>query len=99
MPAAIAAKLIQPNERFGFHSLRHSLSTWVNNTKMDVKIAQTMLRPSNPDITVGTYIHGVPEENLKAQEMYVTAIMKGQAPPQANVKGSMKAMPASAQIQ
>ena len=98
-PAAIAAKVIQPDERFGFHSLRHSLSTWVNNTTKDVKVVQTLLRHSNPDITVGTYIHCVPEENLKAQESYVAAMMKGPTPPQASAEELVKAKPASASIQ
>ena len=98
-PAAIAAKVIRPEERFGFHSLRHSLSTWVNNATKDVKVVQTLLRHSNPDITVGTYIHGVPEENLKAQGLYVAAMMKEQTPPQANAVDLMKAKPASASVQ
>jgi integrase len=98
-PAAIAAKVIQPGERFGFHSLRHSLSTWVNNTTKDVKIAQTMLRHSRPEITAGIYIHSVPEANLKAQEQYVAAMMKGGNSPQANAQDLMKAKPASASIQ
>lgn len=75
-PAAIAAGVITPGERFGFHLLRHSLSTWVNLVTKDVKVVQTLLRHSNPDITVGTYIHGVPEENLKAQEQYMLALMQ-----------------------
>jgi integrase len=98
-PAAIAAGVIKPGERFGFHSLRHSLSTWVNNATKDVKVVQTLLRHSKPDITVGTYIHAVPEENLKAQEQYVAAMMKGQAPPQANVAVLMSAKPASGLLQ
>jgi len=98
-PAAIAAKVIQPKERFGFHSLRHSLSTWVNHTTKDVEVVQTLLRHSKPDITVGTYIHGVPEENLKVQELYVAAMMKGQAPPQANTDVLMSAKPASGLLQ
>lgn len=73
-PAAIAAGIIKEGARFGFHSLRHSLSTWVNRTLKDVKIAQTLLRHSKPDITAGIYIHGVPEENLKAQEQYMAAL-------------------------
>jgi integrase len=97
-PAAIAAKVIKPEERFGFHSLRHSLSTWVNKATKDVKVVQTLLRHSSPGITLGTYIHGVPEENLKAQEQYVAAMMKGETP-QANVRDLMKAKPASASIQ
>jgi integrase len=73
-PAAIAAGIITEGERFGFHSLRHSLSTWVNDNLKDVKIAQTLLRHSKPDITASLYIHSVPEENLKAQEKYVAAL-------------------------
>lgn len=70
-PAAIAAGIIKEGERFGFHSLRHSLGTWVNRNLKDVKIAQSLLRHSKPDITAAIYIHAVPEENLKAQEQYM----------------------------
>ena len=98
-PAAIDAGIIRPGERFGFHSLRHSLSTWVNLVFKDVKVAQTLLRHSKPDITVGTYIHGVPEENLKAQGQYMTAMMKRDRPSQANIEGLMKAKPASSSLQ
>lgn len=73
-PAVVAAGITKEGERFGFHSLRHSLSTWVNQTLKDVKIAQSLLRHSKPDITAGIYIHGVPEENLKAQEQYMAAL-------------------------
>lgn len=73
-PAAVEAGIIKQEERFGFHSLRHSLSTWVNRNLKDVKIAQTLLRHSKPEITAGIYIHGVPEENLKAQEQYMDAL-------------------------
>jgi len=58
-----------------------------------------LLRHSNPDLTVGTYIHGVPAENLKAQELYVTAMMKKQTPPQASAEELVKAKPVSASIQ
>jgi len=98
-PAAIAAKGIKPKERFGFHSLRHSLSTWVNIAAKDKKVAQTLLRHSNPDITLGTYIHGVPEENLRAQERYATAMMKGECSPQVSADALMKAKPASGFLQ
>jgi integrase len=98
-PAAVAAGVITSGERFGFHSLRHSLSTWVNNATKDVKIVQTLLRHSNPDITVGTYIHGVPEENLKAQGQYMTAMMEGERPSQTDTERMMKAKPASSSLQ
>jgi hypothetical protein len=34
-----------------------------------------MLRQSEPDITAGTYIHGDPEANLKAQGKFMLALM------------------------
>jgi len=46
----------------------------VNNNLKDVKIAQTLLRHSKPDLTAQIYVHSVPEENLKAQEKYVAAL-------------------------
>ena len=98
-PAAIAAGVITPGERFGFHLLRHSLSMWVNNTTKDVTVVQTLLRHSKPDITVGTYIHGVPEENLKAQGRYMSAMMKGAHPSQVNVESLMRAKLASDSVQ
>jgi integrase len=98
-PAAIDAGIITPGERFGFHSLRHSLSTWVNHTTKDVKIAQTLLRHSSPDLTAGIYIHGVPAENLRAQGQYVSAMMKGESPSQANAEALMEAKPASTLMQ
>jgi hypothetical protein len=76
-----------------------SLSTWVNNATKDVKVVHTLLRHSNPAITVGTYIHSVPEENLKAQGQYMTAIMKGQRMLQSKAEDLVKAKPASAEIQ
>ena len=98
-PAAIAAGVIKPGERFGFHLLRHSLSTWVHSVTKDLKVAQTLLRHSKPDITAGTYIHGVPEENLKAQRQYMTAMMKGEDSSRANVDFLMNAKPATDAVQ
>jgi integrase len=98
-PAAIAAGIITPGERFGFHSLRHSLSTWVHSVTKDLKVAQTMLRHSKPDITAGTYIHGVPKENLKAQGQYMSAMMKGEDSLQVSLESLMKSKPASSSLQ
>jgi integrase len=98
-PAAIAAKVIKPGERFGFHSLRHSLSTWVNNATKDVKVVQTLLRHSKPEITAGIYIHSVPKENLTAQERYVRAMMKPKGRLQGKAGSLLAAKPASASIQ
>ena len=98
-PAAIAAGIITPDERFGFHLLRHSLGTWVHSVTKDLKVAQTMLRHSKPDITAGTYIHGVPEENLKAQGKYMLALMQEESSSLTDRNCQMNAKPASASIQ
>jgi integrase len=98
-PAAIVAKVIKSEERFGFHSLRHSLGTWVNNETKDVKVAQTLLRHSKPDITAGTYIHSVPEENLRVQGQYVEAMMKGESSSELAANSLESARPASALVQ
>jgi len=85
---AVAARIIKEGERFGFHSPRHSprhsLSTWVNTNLKDVKIAQTLLRHSTPDMTAGKYIHSVPEEYLKAQAQYMALL--GAAKPASEAK-------------
>lgn len=73
-PAAIAAGVVKEGDRFGFHNFRHSLSTWVNAKLKDIKISQTMLRHSKPQITADIYTHSVPEANLKAQRQYMTAL-------------------------
>jgi integrase len=73
-PAALAVGAVQEGERFGFHNFRHSLSTWVNDKLKDIKISQTLLRHSKPQVTADIYTHSVPEANLKAQRQYVTAL-------------------------
>lgn len=98
-PAAIAAGIITAGERFGFHLLRHSLSTWVHAVTKDLKVAQTLLRHSKPDITAGTYIHGVPQENLKAQGQYMSAMMKGEHSSQVTAESLMTAEAASGSVQ
>jgi integrase len=98
-PAAIAAGIIKPGERFGFHLLRHSLSTWVNKETKDVKVAQELLRHSRPDITAGTYIHGVPEENLKAQGQFMSAMMNSKHPSATSAASLMATLPATGLLQ
>lgn len=98
-PAAIDAGIITPDERFGFHLLRHSLSTWVHSVTKDLKVAQTMLRHSKPDITAGTYIHGVPEENLKAQGKYMLALMQKESSSLTDRNSLMNAKPVSDSVQ
>ena len=48
----------------------------MHSVTKDLKTAQTMLRHSKPEMTAGTYIQGVPEENLKAWENSVFALVQ-----------------------
>jgi integrase len=56
-PAAVAAGVI-PNDcpRFGFHNLRHGLSTFLIDNGHDPVVVQRMLRQSNLDMTMH-YVH------------------------------------------
>jgi integrase len=98
-PAANAAGILQPDERFGFHSLRHSLSTWVHSVTKDLKVAQTILWHSKPDMTAGTYFRGVPEENLKAQGKFMHALMQEESSSLADRDSLINAKPASDSVQ
>jgi integrase len=71
---SVTTTAVKEGERFGFHNFRHSLSTWVNKEFKDITISQGFLRHSKPDITATVYTHGVPEQNLRAQEQYMAAL-------------------------
>jgi hypothetical protein len=98
-PAAVAAGIVQPDESVGFHSLRHSLSTWVHSVTRDLKVAQTMLRHSKSDVAAGTCIYGIPEENLKARGKFTLALMQQESSFLTNRNSLMNAKPASDSIQ
>ncbi len=52
-PAAIAAGVIAEDcPRFGFHNLRHGLSTFLIENGHDPVVVQRMLRQSNVDMTM-----------------------------------------------
>lgn len=74
-PAAIELGLVAEGERFGWHRLRHSLSTWANDTTKDITVSQTMLRHSKPD-TTAIYTHGNFDKALNAQRVYMDQLLK-----------------------
>jgi integrase len=56
-PAAVAAGVIAENcPRFGFHNLRHGISTFLIDNGHDPVVVQRMLRQSNVDMTMH-YVH------------------------------------------
>jgi integrase len=73
-PAAVALGLIAEDERFGWHCFRHSLSTWANDATGDITIPQTMLRHSDPTMTMH-YTHGIFSKALAAQHLFMDQLL------------------------
>jgi len=71
----------------------------VHSVTEDVKVAQTMPRQSKPDITATTYIHDVPEEILKAQGIFMLALMQEENSFLADRNSLMNTKPASDSVQ
>ena len=74
-PAAIELRLADESERFGWHRLRHSLSTWANEPTKDITVSQRMLRHAKPD-TTATYTHGNFGKALDAQRVYMEQLLR-----------------------
>ena len=65
-PDSLLAKSIKPavrragiSKQIGWHSLRHSLATWLRQTGADIKVAQELMRHTNSKTTMDVYTHGV----------------------------------------
>jgi integrase len=72
-PAALKAGVVIPDsQRFGPHSFRSSLATWmISIAKTDVKTAQGSLRWTNPQIMLDKYARVVTEEMVAAQGRFL----------------------------
>jgi integrase len=68
-PAALAAGIqIADGQRFGLHSLRSSMATWmVSIDKTDVKTAQGNMRHAGPEIMLSKYAQVVTDEMQDVQ--------------------------------
>ena len=60
--------VIGVKKRIGWHSFRHGLGTMLRQMKVDVKVAQEVLRHSNPSVTMGLYQQAVTDEKRDAQD-------------------------------
>jgi integrase len=76
-PAAIKAGIIlKPGQRFGFHNLRHSLSSLlITGKKPDVRTTQDIRRHSNSSTTIELYTQSPMEMRVAAQEQVLSAIL------------------------
>jgi integrase len=77
-PAAIKAGVIlKPGQRFGFHNLRHSLSSLlITGQKSDVRTTQDILRHSSSATTIDLYTQSPMAQRIAAQESVLKAILE-----------------------
>ena len=86
-PAAVAAGVLKSEvvdgklvdvdpRRFGFHNLRHSLSTFLVGTQIDPKTVQDLLRHSDVKTTLQLYTQSIDANRLAAQAQVLNAILK-----------------------
>ena len=75
--AAVKAGVLKEGEkvRFGFHSLRHSLASFLVRKGTDVKTVQKMLRHSDVTHHTWIYAHSMSEDRLAAQDDMLAAMM------------------------
>ena len=86
-PAAIKAGVIlKPGQRFGFHNLRHSLSSLlITGQKSDVRTTQDILRHSSSASTIDLYTQSPMAQRIAAQESVLRAILS--PPARVRIKG------------
>lgn len=77
-PAAITAGVtLRPGQRFGFHNLRHSLSSLlITGKKADVRTTQDIMRHSSSSTTIELYTQSTQEQRIAAQEQVLSAILE-----------------------
>jgi integrase len=92
-PAAIKAGVQIPDgHRFGFHNLRHSLSSWlVNKAKVEPKTVQSILRHSRIQTTLDLYTQGDGDETRRAQGAFMKEL--GMMPKNCGANRGAKPLP------
>jgi integrase len=73
-PAAEKVITIPKGHRFGFHNLRHGLSSFLMESKIDPKTIQDMLRWADPMMLMKVYSHSRMEKRREAQDQMVAAM-------------------------
>jgi integrase len=61
-------------QRFGFHNLRHSLTSFLVEIGTDSKTIQDMLRWADPSILLKMYAHSRMDRGMAAQAKMIDAI-------------------------
>lgn len=74
-PSAIDAGVpIAKGKRFGLHNFRHSLSTFLVNSKIQARTVQGLLRHANVKTTLNLYTQADGDETRAAQGQFLTAL-------------------------
>lgn len=77
VPVRAATGWMEPGQRFGFHNLRHSLtSLLITGKKADVRTTQDIMRHSNSSTTIELYTQSPMELRIAAQEQVLSAILE-----------------------
>jgi integrase len=73
-PAAKQVIDIPPGHRFGFHNLRHALTSFLVEIGTDSKTIQDMLRWADPSILLKVYAHSRMDKRMEAQAKMIDAM-------------------------
>jgi integrase len=73
-PAAKEVIEIPPGHRFGFHNLRHALTSFLVEIGTDSKTIQDMLRWADPSILLKVYAHSRMDKRMEDQAKIIEAI-------------------------
>jgi len=68
--------LVAASKRFGFHNLRHGLSTYLVKAKADPKIVQTLMRHTDIGTTMNLYVQTMSEDRIEAQGLILEKLMQ-----------------------
>jgi site-specific recombinase XerD len=75
-----AAKRAGITKHLSWHVFRHTFSTLLMRNREDVKTVQSLMRHSNPGITLGLYTHVIDATKRQAQSRVVQMIQPSPIP-------------------
>ncbi len=78
--------------RFGWHNLRHSLSSFLVSQGTDPKTVQSLLRHANIKTTLDIYAHAVSDNKMAAQGEYLAALAAAKTKALESVAAASKAV-------
>jgi site-specific recombinase XerD len=74
------ARRLGINKRIGWHTFRHTYSTFLRSTGAELKIMQELMRHSTIRVTLDTYTQAVTTEKRTAQEAVFALLFPQKTP-------------------